>query len=134
MVLDNLRRPQWFLNRHIPSHIAHSINKRWGIGQSDSGWMRGSTFFEYISNVFVPWLDENKIKKPIIVFIDWIFFKNDMEIIALYPNSTHLIQPLDVAVFKLLKRFWKTNVRSWHIENHSCRLRKEHFGNNLKNF
>jgi len=37
--------------------------------------------------------------------------------VALYPNSTHIIQPLDVAVFGPLKSKWKRIVKQWRIEN-----------------
>lgn len=41
-----------FKYERIPSHIAHSIDKSWGIGRSETGWMCGQTFFEYITNIF----------------------------------------------------------------------------------
>lgn len=132
-----------FKYERIPGHIAHSINKSWGIGRSESGWMCGATFYEYISNIFVPWLNEKKTERPILLFIDGhvshmtlhlseFCSKNGIELFALYPNSTHLIQPLDVAVFKPLKQFWKQSVRDWHIENHGNKLRKENFGSTFE--
>lgn len=132
-----------FKYERIPSHIALSINKRWGIGRSESGWMCGPTFYEYITNVFVPWLNENKIKRPILMFIDGhvshltlnlsqFCSENGIELFALFPNSTHLIQPLDVAVFKPLKVFWRKSVRDWQIENYGQKMRKENFGEILE--
>ncbi|KAG5862959.1 hypothetical protein JTB14_030545 [Gonioctena quinquepunctata] len=37
-----------FKYERIPGHIALSVNKNWGIGRSESGWMCGSTFYGYI--------------------------------------------------------------------------------------
>ncbi|KAG5879954.1 hypothetical protein JTB14_024547 [Gonioctena quinquepunctata] len=37
-----------FKYERIPGHVALSVNKSWGIGRSESGWMCGSTFYEYI--------------------------------------------------------------------------------------
>ena len=34
-------------------------------------------------------------------------------LLALYPNSTHLLQPLDVSVFKSLKSLWATAKIKW---------------------
>lgn len=127
-----------FKYERIPAHIAAGVNKEWGLGRSETGWMCGSTFFEYITNVFVPWLDRNTITRPILLFIDGHVShmtynlsqyckQNQIEIIALYPNSTHLIQPMDVAVFKPLKTYWKKAVRQFHIDNDGAKLRKEHF-------
>lgn len=127
-----------FKYERIPSSISAAVNKDWGIGRSETGWMCGATFFEYVTNVFVPWLDKNNIQRPIILFIDGHVShltynlsqyckQNQIEIIALYPNSTHLIQPMDVAVFKPLKAYWKKSVRQFHVDNDGSKLRKEHF-------
>lgn len=128
-----------FKYERIPSNIALSINKSWGLGRSESGWMCGATFFEYVTNVFVPWLESQKIKRPILMFIDGhvshmtlhlsqYCSRNGIELFSLYPNSTHLTQPMDVAVFKPLKQFWKSNVRDWHLDNHGIKFRKDNFG------
>lgn len=37
-------------------------------------------------------------------------------LIALYPNATHLIQPIDVAVFKPLKEAWRRHVQNWRVD------------------
>lgn len=91
------------------------------IGRSDSGWMVSSTFFEYISNGFFNWLVNNKIKLPVILFLDGhkshlsmelanFCAENQIIIYCLPPNSTHIIQPCDVAIFKPLKLYWKNVV------------------------
>lgn len=87
-----------------PGHIAASVPTKWGIGTSENGWMCGETCFEYTCNLFTPWLEEQKIQKPIILFLDSFLFasSNGIELVALYPNSTHSLQPLDVAVFRPL--------------------------------
>lgn len=53
-------------------------------------------------------------------------------LIALYPNATHMLQPLDVALFRLLKFGWKEKVKSWKIENNGAKLKKKHVGTVLK--
>lgn len=35
---------------------------------------------------------------------------NGIELIALYPNSTHILQPMDLAVFRPLKVAWRKEV------------------------
>lgn len=112
----------------IPAIIARSAPPGWGIGKSENGWMTAETFFEYISNIFLPFIIENNIERPVVVFLDGhkshlslhlskFCRENKIIMVALYPNSTHIIQPLDVAVFGPLKCKWKKIVKQWRIEN-----------------
>ncbi|KAH9627760.1 hypothetical protein HF086_001774 [Spodoptera exigua] len=112
----------------LPAVIANSVPRDWCIGRSDTGWMCARTFYEYITNVFNPWIEKNNIPKPVILFLDGHrshmtlhlsdFCKaNEIEVISLYPNSTHLLQPMDVAVFRPLKVSWQNQVKSWKIDN-----------------
>lgn len=65
---------------------------------------------------------KNNIKKPIILFIDGhkshmtyalsaFCEANGIIIYALPPNSTHMLQPADVSVFRPLKQNWKNIVK-----------------------
>lgn len=54
----------------IPSNVAKSAPKHWGIGKSENGWMTAECFFEYITNVFVPFVREKQIPFPIVIFVD----------------------------------------------------------------
>lgn len=67
---------------------------------------------------FHPWLLKNKIEFRVILYVDsrlsyltlpLVNFYCDIEIklIALYPNSTDILQPLDVLVFHTVKTTWK---------------------------
>lgn len=48
-------------------------------------------------------------------------------IAALYPNSTHLTQPMDVAGFEPLKKNWRESVHKWKTNTHSSTLTKDCF-------
>lgn len=131
-----------FPYERLPVLIVNSVPNGWGIGRSETGWMNAKTFFEYITNVFNPWLIDHNIPKPVLFFLDGHrshmtlhlanFCKdNGIEIIALYPNSTHLIQPMDVAVFRPLKTYWKYQTSQWKIDNPGRRFKKEDFAPNL---
>ncbi|KAJ8965729.1 hypothetical protein NQ314_003935 [Rhamnusium bicolor] len=96
----------------------------WIFGKSDKGWMTGETFFEYIANDFNKWLIQEGIPKPVIVFIDGhkshmslslseFCDANGIILYALPPNTTHMLQPVDVSVFRPLKQEWRTTVRRW---------------------
>ena len=59
-----------FEYRRIPVNISASVPKSWGLGRSDSGWMTCPVFYEYIGNIVHPWLEKNKIQRPILFFLD----------------------------------------------------------------
>ncbi|CAH2087980.1 unnamed protein product [Euphydryas editha] len=127
-----------FPYKRIPRNIVTSMPKGWGIGCSDSGWMTAETFYGYISNVFYPWLLKNEITFPIILYLDGhashlsyplTKFCREMkiELVALYPNATHILQPMDVAMFRPLKAAWSHEVREWRMEHNGESLKRENF-------
>lgn len=106
--------------------------------------MNKTTFFEYLQKIFYPFLCEQGVTFPVIVFIDGhtSHFSFDISqfcqekkivLIALFPNSTHLIQPMDVAVFGPLKKKWRDAVHQWKYNNNNFKtLTKEHFAGLLQ--
>ncbi|XP_067621255.1 uncharacterized protein [Eurosta solidaginis] len=119
--------------RYVPSHITASMPKGWGMGHSDSGWMTSEAFFEYITNVFHPWLKEKGIKMPVVLFLDGhsshininlseYCKENKIILIAFYPNATHRLQPLDVGVFYPLKNCWRNDVREMRMINNGNKI------------
>lgn len=114
-------------------------------GRSDSGWMTAVTFLEYLKQIFYPFLCEQGIDFPVILFVDGHTSHFSIEtsefcaekkivVVALFPNSTHLLQPMDVAVFGPLKRSWRAAVHQWKYKNHNFKtLTKEHFAGLLHN-
>ncbi|XP_044596938.1 MFS-type transporter clz9-like [Cotesia glomerata] len=131
-----------FPYKRIPRNIATSMPKGWGIGCSDSGWMTAETFYEYISNVFYPWLLKNEITFPVILYLDGhashlsyplTKFCREMKIqlVAFYPNATHILQPMDVAMFRPLKAAWSHEVQEWKMEHNGESLKRENFASIL---
>lgn len=47
----------------IPAEISKSVPDSWGIGHSE-------VFYEYISNICNKYLNDNEIKRPVILFVD----------------------------------------------------------------
>lgn len=131
----------WY--ERIPALVTSNLPKEWLAGNTEKGWMTAESFFNYISTQFHPWLVKNKIQFPVILFVDGHvshltlslaqFCKaNQIELIALYSNATHILQPLDVAVFQPLKSKWKKTIDEWRIENGSQKLKRENFAPVLK--
>nr|CAI5844473.1 unnamed protein product [Callosobruchus analis] len=84
--------------------------------------MKAELFFEYIANVFHPYLVSKGTKFPIILFVDQhsthtsyqlsdLCSKLNIILICLYGNSTRILQPADVSTFKPLKSYWKKGER-----------------------
>ncbi|KAJ8875269.1 hypothetical protein PR048_023164 [Dryococelus australis] len=119
-----------FRYKQLPAEICKNIPSHWGVGCSETGWMTCETFYSYITNIFYPWLKQQNITLPIILFVDGhsshmsLHFSNVCQqsgiiLVSLYPNSTHITQPMDVAIFRTLKTGLKKSVFSWRLENQS---------------
>lgn len=123
-----------------PSHIIASVPDGWFLGRSETGWMRSEIFFEYIANGVNAWLEQNSIPKPVLLFVDGhkshltldlnkFCYDNQIILYSLPPNTTHLMQPADVSVFRPLKVEWKKTVRQWqgNLDNYNSVLTKATF-------
>ncbi|XP_062556736.1 tigger transposable element-derived protein 2-like [Armigeres subalbatus] len=122
----------------IPGKIACSVPKGWSVGRSDSGWMNSNTFFEFIANVFYPWTVESNIKFPIILFVDGhsshatyetVEFCKSKQIVlvSLFPNATHVMQPLDVAFFAPMKTAWQAELKKWRFDHDGAMITRCEF-------
>lgn len=112
--------------------------RSWAIGQ----WMddaRGvcCLYKKYFPSLF------GTIPLPIIYFVDGHRSHTDYEaaaecqklgiiLISLYANSTHIIQPADVAIFRSLKAAWTREVRDWQSNNPGKIIRIAEFGGILE--
>jgi len=87
-------------------------------------------------------LTTHNIERPIILYVDGhsshltlpvvqFCMDHQIELIALFPNATHLIQPLDVVLFRTLKSSWRDCTNDWRVQNQR-NLRREDFGPLLK--
>ncbi|KAF6217308.1 hypothetical protein GE061_001662 [Apolygus lucorum] len=134
-----------FSYERVPADIAASVPEEWGIGKSPNGWMTRATFYEYFTTIFEPWLESKGIPRPVIFFVDGhsshlnyhlsdFCDKSQIILVSLPPNTTHIMQPMDVSVFSALKAAWKSAVHDWRL-NHisSPTLTKKHFCPLLKN-
>ena len=80
-------------------------------GVSRKGWMTEVNFIDWFRNLFIPSLPD---ETPVMLFFDGhemhmnyevrqLAVKHDIVIAKIPPHTTHLLQPLDLAVFKPLK-------------------------------
>lgn len=123
--------------------VLEKMPKDWSVGNTESGWMVAEKFFKYIKNVFYNWLIENNYTFPVILYVDnhsshltlpLIQFckEKQIEIIGLYPNSTHICQPLDVSLFRVLKDKYKVANEKYRADNKVINMKKFMFAEILK--
>ena len=126
--------------KRLRQEVVQSFPSEWGLGQSERGWMDSPNFKGFIHKIIHPFVIKQGVKFPIIL---WPFHghasHNALEVaelckslsiilICLYPNTTHITQPADVAIFKPLKNEWKRAVEAWRLKNQGCALNILHFG------
>ena len=128
----------------IPRDITDAIPDEFHYLTTDSGWMTSEAFFHFVMNVFNKWLDEHKVKKPVILFVDGHKTHITLQLsvnceevgIILYllpPNTTHLLQPADVGPFKPLKHYWRKEVRQQQQNYPDNDLKRRNVAPLLKN-
>lgn len=124
-----------FKYKRLPQDCLAKSPPGWGVGKSENGWMTYTAFYEYFANVFNKYLQDENIKKPVIVFLDGhishmsyclsAFCKQQQIILCcLPPNATHILQPLDVAVFAPLKKHWQKFVKTWRSSHDGMDIQK----------
>ena len=88
--------------KRIPEAVAQNHPEGWFMGRSDSGWMTGPVFYEYIAKCIIPWLKKNG-RLPAIMFFDshkshltYELFKlceqEGLHLITLLENASHIHQ------------------------------------------
>lgn len=113
--------------------------------KTDSGWMNCDCFLEWLRNVFVKYLEEHNIERPVLLFLDnhsshisldIHYFCREFGIImcTLYPNSTFLMQPLDVKSFGVIKGKWEQYLANKKMENKLFQLKLQNFGQEFAQF
>ncbi|XP_072179879.1 uncharacterized protein [Diadema setosum] len=96
----------------------------WFYGFSKSGWMNAELFYSWLSNHFYPYLVSQNIHFPVLLLVDGHTSHVDLHVgefcaereIILYrlqSHSSHVTQPLDLAVFGPLKKAYKKEETAW---------------------
>lgn len=102
---------------------------------SSRGWMEPTIFYNYMEKVFIPALGH---ERPVLLVYDGhsthvdtnvveLAMKNEIIILKLTPHTSHLLQPLDVAVFKSFKTNWDKKLVEWQRHNIGKKMPKNVF-------
>ena len=109
---------------------------------SPSGWFRGSQFAEWFKRVVIPWADQWPTASKL-VLCDNLASHFSPEVMDLcvkhrisfncFPtNTTHFLQPLDVAFFGPLKKRWREILEAWRLECPRIAFKKCEFPRKLQ--
>lgn len=109
-----------------------------------SGWFDYQIFEDWFLHILLPLLKRQEGRKAIIgdnlsSHLNQQVIQeceaNDIRFIALPPNTTHLLQPLDVAFFRPMKEKWRKILNEWKASGHGSRyssIPKDEFPSLLK--
>ncbi|XP_065094542.1 uncharacterized protein LOC135715060 [Ochlerotatus camptorhynchus] len=129
--------------KRLSKDLIQSFPGDWGIGTSASGWMDTLNFVEYIKKVLYPTLLRNRTIFPVLYFVDGhkshttfeaaeVCEKLGIILVALCPNTTRILQPADVAVFRPLKNSWARVIDEMKSENPTETVTMLNFGKLLQ--
>lgn len=119
---------QWMVeNADYDFQLTYASSKR--------GWMESEIFYNYMLNVVIPNLGD---ERPVLLLYDGhvshvddkvieLAVKHNITILKLPPHTSHLLQPLDLAVFKSFKNTWDKKLVKWQRQNVGIKLRKQYF-------
>ena len=99
----------------------------WRFSTSEKGYMTRVLFLHVLSDLD-EWLTSNNIPRPVVLVMDGFsghlglevaeFCESrDIQLWLLRPNTTHLLQPLDLAFFSPLKSRMKSRSQIWQGQN-----------------
>lgn len=89
---------------------------------TESGWFDGDSFEDWFFTTSLPVLKRldgvkaligDNLSSHISIKVLESCKENNIKFIALIPNATHLLQPLDVAFFRPMKIAWKNILSDW---------------------
>ena len=111
-------------------------------GTSKSGWFTMAVFDAWFEAVVVPWAATKGSRKKMIIgdnlsaHLSPVSLKRASEVGVFFrllpPNTTHFLQPLDVAFFSPLKRAWKQQLLEYKRSTTNKSILKKHFAEQFK--
>jgi hypothetical protein len=104
------------------------VTDDWRVGCSPTGWVTAESLTNILDMFFAPHLGKCNIKFPLILYVyghrthltfklSELCYEWGINLISLYPNTTRLLQTLEVATFRPMKLCWKTVILQWHRQN-----------------
>ena len=107
-------------------------------GVNDLGWMDAPNYLSWFTKLFLPAVAYLTKTAPVVLLQDGHHSHislelikrardNNVIILCLPPNTTHLLQPLDIAVFAPLKKAWRLILKEYKLKSRGQVASKEVF-------
>lgn len=104
--------------------------------RSTSGWFDTNLFTDWFMEIALPYFRKlpngpkallgDNLASHLTIPVIQKCLEHDIRFVFLPPNSTHLTQPLDVAVFAPMKKKWREQLKKWKTRNKGT-MRKDVF-------
>ena len=105
---------------------------------NESGWMDPANFLSWFLKHFLPAVSHLTKTGPVLLFFDGHYShisleliraarQNNVHLLCLPPNTTHILQPLDVGVFSPLKMNWRKVLKLYRLQTKGQKANKETF-------
>lgn len=113
------------------SHPRFQFPRDWNITHSPKHWSNEETMIEYINEIIIPYVEctrgsfeddtpamviMDNFKGQITTSVTELLETNNIHVCLLPPNTTDLLQPMDVSVNKPAKDFLKSRFQDWYSE------------------
>lgn len=112
--------------------------KGWEFTSTENGWITDDTALEWLQKVFIPQtapLDPSEVRLLVLdghgshttTEFMWECFSNNIQLLFLPPHTSHVLQPLDLAVFSPLKTSYRKQVGFLNLLTDSTPIGKRNF-------
>uniref|UniRef100_A0A1Q3FBH5 Putative mariner-29 hm n=1 Tax=Culex tarsalis TaxID=7177 RepID=A0A1Q3FBH5_CULTA len=99
------------------------LELKYAVAQQDTELTAGNALFQWLSKVFQPWLIEENVPRPVILFVDGhrhqmgyrsSHFCQQHQIVpvSLLPRNNHMLRPLNVKLFETIRKLWRDEMKS----------------------
>ncbi|KAK3596668.1 hypothetical protein CHS0354_038901 [Potamilus streckersoni] len=115
------------------------------MGSTEDGWLDSKIFSTWLQDTFIPKIKKDRIKLPILLFVDGCNTPIPLKIYELCKGQGIILycikifsiliqQPLDLCLFSPLKTSWSKVVRKFGEQNHGEKVTKVNFAQVFKKF
>lgn len=111
-----------FQGQRLPNQTKQILPNGWHANYSESGWMNSEIFYNYVSEIFYPWIIRNAIQTPVALFVDGHISHRSLKLsdfcsehqiilVSFLPNTAYVCQPMDTISDGPLKQNWDSKLK-----------------------
>ena len=112
--------------------------KGWKFTATENGWTSDDTAVEWLQKIFIPKTAPRDPSEVRLLVLDghgshetddfmWECYSNNIQLLFLPPHTSHVLQPLDLAVFSPLKTYYRKQIGFLSLLTDSTPIGKRNF-------